>query len=155
LRDTVLWTRGRHSIRFGGNSAVNNLQESLLNNDGVFSFADSTSARSGNALSDFILGLPNTMNQDAPNIQHMNSWYGGAFILDDFRVRPNLTLNLGLRWDLQTPPVDTDNKVTNFNLGQQSTVMPTAPLGLLTVGDKGVPRGIISTRWNPFLLDLR
>lgn len=151
LRDTVLWTHGRHSVRFGGNAAVNkDVQESLLNNYGIFSFAASTSARSGNALSDFILGLPNTMNQDAPNIQHMNSWYGGAFILDDFRVRPNLTLNLGLRWDLQTPPVDTDNKVTNFNLGQQSTVMPTAPLGLLTVGDKGVPRGIISTRWNHF-----
>jgi hypothetical protein len=151
LRDTVLWTRGRHSVRFGGNAAVNkDVQESLLNNYGVFSFAASTSARSGNALSDFILGLPNTMNQDAPNIQHMNSWYGGAFILDDFRVRPNLTLNLGLRWDLQTPPVDTDNKVTNFNLGQQSTVMPTAPVGLLTVGDKGVPRGIITTRWNHF-----
>jgi hypothetical protein len=151
LRDTVLWTHGRHSVRFGGNASVNkDVQESLLNNYGVFSFAASTSARSGNALSDFILGLPNTMNQDAPNIQHMNSWYGGAFILDDFRVRPNLTLNLGLRWDLQTPPVDTDNKVTNFNLGQQSTVMPTAPLGLLTVGDKGVPRGIIDTRWNHF-----
>jgi hypothetical protein len=90
------------------------------------------------------------MNQDAPNIQHMNSWYGGAFILDDFRVHPNLTLNVGLRWDLQTPPVDTDNKVTNFNLGQQSTMMPTAPLGLLTVGDKGVPRGVIDTRWNHF-----
>jgi hypothetical protein len=151
LRDTVLWTHGRHSVRFGGNAALDkDVQESLLNNYGIFSFSASTSARSGNALSDFILGLPNTMNQDAPNIQHMNSWYGGAFILDDFRIRPDLTLNLGLRWDLQTPPVDTDNKVTNFNLGQQSTVMPTAPLGLLTVGDKGVPRGIIPTRWNHF-----
>jgi hypothetical protein len=151
LRDTVLWTRGRHSVRFGGNFSLDkDVQESLLNNYGIFSFSASTSARSGNALSDFILGLPNTMNQDAPNIQHMNSWYGGAFILDDFRVRPNLTLNLGLRWDVQTPPVDTDNKVTNFKLGQQSTVIPTAPLGLLTVGDKGVPRGIIDTRWNHF-----
>lgn len=46
--------------------------------------------------------------------------------------------------------MDTDNKVTNFNLGQQSTRIPTAPLGLLTVGDKGVPRGVIPVRWNHF-----
>ncbi|WP_260706175.1 TonB-dependent receptor [Edaphobacter flagellatus] len=151
LRDTVLWTHGRHSVRFGGNVSLDkDVQETLLNNYGVFAFADSTTSRTGKALSDFIMGLPNTMNQDAPNIARMNSWYGGAFILDDFRVRPNLTLNLGLRWDLQTPPVETDNKVTNFNLGQQSTVMPTAPLGQLTVGDKGVSRGIVPTRWNHF-----
>jgi hypothetical protein len=151
LRDTVLWTRGRHSVRFGGNASLDkDVQESLLNNYGIFSFASSTTSRTGNALSDFIMGLPNTMNQDAPNISRMNSWYGGAFILDDFRVRPDLTLNLGLRWDLQTPPVETDNKVTNFNLGQQSTLMPTAPLGLLVVGDKGVSRGVIPTRWNHF-----
>lgn len=151
FRDTVLATHGRHSVRFGGNISLDkDVQESLLNNYGIFAFTQSTTSRTGNALSDFIMGLPNTMNQDAPNIQRMNSWYGGAFILDDFRVRPNLTLNLGLRWDVQTPPVETDNKVTNFNLGQQSTVIPSAPLGLLVVGDKGVPRGVIPTRWNHF-----
>jgi hypothetical protein len=151
LRDTALWTRGKHSFRFGGNLALDkDVQESLLNNYGSFAFTSVASTRSGNALADFILGLPNTMNQDAPNIQRMNSWYGGLFFLDDYRIKPNLTFNLGLRWDVQTPPVDTDNKVTNFVLGQQSTRIPSAPLGLLTVGDKGVPRGVIPTRWNHF-----
>jgi len=151
VRDTVLWTHGRHSVRFGGNAALDkDVQESLLNNYGVFNFTSVATARTGNALSDFIMGLPTTMNQDAPNIQRMNSWNDGLFILDDFRVRSNLTLNLGLRWDVQTPPVDTDDKVTNFNPGQQSTRIPTAPVGLLTVGDKGVPRGIIPVRWNHF-----
>jgi hypothetical protein len=104
-RDTVLWTHGRHSIRFGGDMALDeDIQESLLDNFGVFSFSSSTSARTGNALSDFIMGLPDTMEQDAPNITRMNSWYGGLFVLDDYRIRPNLTLNLGLRWDRQTPP---------------------------------------------------
>lgn len=151
IRDTVLWTHGRHSVRFGGNASVNkDVQESLLNNYGVFAFTSSTSSRSGNALSDFMLGLPNTMNQDAPNTQRMNSWYGGAFILDDLRIRPTLTLNLGLRWDVQTPPVDSADMITTFKLGQQSTRIPTAPLGLLTIGDAGVPRGLVSTRVNHF-----
>jgi hypothetical protein len=151
LRDTVLWNHGNHSVRFGGDLALDkDVQESLLDNFGVFSFASSTSARTGNALSDFIMGLPNTMEQDAPNTQRMNSWYGGLFILDDYRITPRLTLNLGLRWDVQTPPVDTDNKVTTFNIGQQSTKIPTAPVGLLVPGDAGVPRGIIPTRWNHY-----
>jgi hypothetical protein len=151
VRDTVLWTHGPHSVRFGGNMALDkDIQESLLDNFGVFSFSSSTSARTGNALSDFMMGLPNTMEQDAPNITRMNSWYGGLFVLDDYRIRPNLTLNLGLRWDVQTPPVETDNKVTDFNIGQQSTKIPTAPVGLLVPGDMGVPRGVIPTRWNHF-----
>jgi hypothetical protein len=149
VRDTVLWTHGPHSVRFGGNIALDkDVQESLLDNFGVFSFASSTSARTGNALSDFIMGLPNTMQQDAPSITRMNSWYGGLFVLDDYRVLPRLTLNLGLRWDVQTPPVETDNKVTDFNIGQQSTKIPTAPVGLLVPGDVGVPRGVIPVRWN-------
>jgi len=151
VRDTVLWTHGPHSVRFGGNMALDkDVQESLLDNFGVFSFSSSTTARSGNALSDFMMGLPNTMEQDAPSTTRMNSWYGGLFILDDYRILPKLTLNLGLRWDLQTPPVETDNKVTDFNIGQQSTKIPTAPVGLLVPGDAGVPRGVIPVRWNHF-----
>jgi hypothetical protein len=151
LRDTVLWTHGPHSVRFGGDMALDkDVQESLLDNFGVFSFSSSTSARTGNALSDFMMGLPNTMEQDAPSITHMNSWYGGLFVLDDYRILPSLTLNLGLRWDVQTPPVETDNKVTDFNIGQQSTKIPTAPVGLLVPGDTGVPRGVIPVRWNHF-----
>jgi outer membrane receptor protein involved in Fe transport len=110
LRDTVNWTRGPHSIRFGGNLSLNrDALITLLNNYGVFNFSKSTSARTGNALSDFIMGLPNTMNQDAPSLAHTNSWYGGLFFQDDYRVLPRLTLNLGLRWDVQTPPVETND----------------------------------------------
>lgn len=87
---------------------------------------------------------------DAPSLAHTNSWYGGLFFQDDYRILPRLTLNLGLRWDVQTPPVETNNFEQNFIKGQQSTVIPTAPLGLVVPGDKGVPRGIIPVRWGHF-----
>ncbi|WP_222705559.1 TonB-dependent receptor [Terriglobus albidus] len=150
VRDTIIWTKGKHSLRFGGNAALDkDIQESLLNNYGIFNFT-SAKSRSYNALSDFLLGLPNSMNQDAPSIQRMNSWYAGLFLMDDYRITSNLTFNLGLRWDVQTPPVDTDNKVENFKFGQQSTTISSAPLGLLVPGDKGVSRGIVPVRWNHF-----
>lgn len=149
IRDVVLWNHGPHSFTFGGDVGLNkDTLESLLNNYGIFAFAGSTSARTGNALSDFITGRLNTLNQDAPSLAHTNSWYTGLFFQDDYRIHPRLTLNLGIRWDVQTPPVETNNMEQNFIKGQQSTVIPTAPLGLVTVGDKGVPRGVIPVRWS-------
>lgn len=150
VRDLINWSHGLHSMRFGGDVGLDkDVLLSNLNNYGVFSFSKSTSARTGNALSDFIMGLPNTMNQDAGNsLNHTNSWYTGLFFQDDYRILPRFTLNLGVRYDIQTPPVETDNKEENFFLGQQSTVIPTAPVGLVVVGDKGVPRGVVPVRWN-------
>jgi hypothetical protein len=61
-----------------------------------------------------------------------------------------LTINAGLRWDLDTPPVDAHNRTESFIPGQQSTVAPLAPKGLLFPGDAGIPRGIISTKYYHF-----
>ncbi len=80
---------------------------------------------------------------------------------DDFRIRPRLTLNLGLRWDVQTPRTDPLNRVVNYVPGQKSTVNPLAPVGALFYGDPGVERGGIPTScthfsprvgfaWDPF-----
>ena len=159
LRDVLSKTMGRHSLKMGAEMALDkDIQQTLLNNYGVFSF---TGTKTGNALTDFLLGQPVTMNQDAPITALDNFWYYGFFIQDDFRLTPRLTLNLGLRYDLQTPPTDPHNRESTFKLGVQSTVLPTAPTGLLVPGDPGVGRGIVSTQkthfspriglaWDPF-----
>ena len=59
---------------------------------------------------------------------------------DSFRVRPNLTLNLGLRWDVNQPWYDTQDKIETIVPGLQSTQFPTAPKGWVVPGDPGIAR---------------
>lgn len=158
-RDLLAINRGRHAISFGAEiSHERDVQATLLNNYGVFGF---TAANTGNGLADFELGLPNSVSQDAPVTPDTENWYYALFVQDDYRVAPRLTLNLGLRWDVQTPPVDRHDFQSTFIPGVQSTVKPDAPVGVLFPGDKGIPRGIVPTRyghvspriglaWDPF-----
>lgn len=145
VRDVLAVNRGRHAFSFGAEASnERDVQATLLNNYGVFGF---TAANTGNGLADFELGLPNSVSQDAPVTPDTTNWYYALFAQDDFRIRPNLTLNLGLRWDVQTPPVDRHNFQSTFIPGTQSTVRPDAPIGVLFPGDKGIPRGIVPTRY--------
>ncbi|HVQ36542.1 MAG TPA: hypothetical protein VMS31_03365, partial [Pyrinomonadaceae bacterium] len=134
------------------------IQETLLNNYGVFTFNNGTTR---NAFADFLIGIPSAITQDAPVTAYTDSWYTAVFVQDDYRVRPRLTLNLGLRWDVQTPPTDPQNRVVNYVPGLKSTVNPAAPVGAQFFGDPGVERGgipvsygHISPRlgfaWDPF-----
>ncbi|MCU0251456.1 MAG: carboxypeptidase regulatory-like domain-containing protein [Vicinamibacterales bacterium] len=145
IRDVFSWTKARHAIKMGGELSYNKtIQDVLLNNYGVFTFNNSVTK---NALADFVIGIPSAVTQDAPVTALWNSWYGAAFIQDDFRLGPNLTLNLGLRWDVQTPGTDPQNRFTTYVPGQQSTARPDAPAGQLFYGDPGIERGVIPISW--------
>ncbi len=146
LRDVLTLAKGRHSVRVGGEASLEKfVHDTSLNNYGSFSF---NGQKSGNALADYLLGLPQSMNQDAPITKYDNDWYFSVFAQDDFRVHQRLTLNLGLRYDLQLPPTDPFDRKLTFIQGRQSTVVPTALPGLLFPGDEGIPRGIVPTDWN-------
>src|SRR6266478_3850602 len=155
VRDVVSLNHGRHSITFGADETLDkDIQQTLLNNYGVFGFngtniKDSVSGKtlSVPALANFVMGLPTSLSQDAPVTGYTNSWSTGLFAQDNFRILPRLTLNLGLRWDIQTPPTDPLNRGTSFEVGQQSIAIPDAPTGALFVGDPGVTRGIVPVRW--------
>ena len=60
-------------------------------------------------------------------------------------MHPRVTLNLGLRYDIQTPPTDPYNRVVNYVPGQKSTVNPAAPVGAQFFGDPGVEQRAIPT----------
>jgi hypothetical protein len=148
MRDVFSWTKGRHALKFGGEISLNkDIQQTLLNNYGVFTFNNGTTR---NALSDFLLGIPSAVSQDAPVTGYTNSWYMASFIQDDFRIHPRLTLNIGLRWDIQTTPTDPFNRVVNYSPGFKSTVNPSAPIGAQFYGDPNVERGGIPTSYTHF-----
>lgn len=159
IRDVFSYNHGRHSLKFGAELSLNkDIQQTLLNNYGVFSF---NGGSTGNSLADLELGIPNSLTQDAPVTGYTNSWYTAFFAQDDWRVSNRLTINLGLRYDVQTPPTDTRNLnrestyVPGPQIGMpgtvvQSTTHPNAPAGMLFAGDPGVPRGIAQTRLDHF-----
>ncbi len=151
LRDIINTTRGRHSLYFGAEGSLEkDAQNTLLNNYGVFTFTASTSAKTGNALSDFLVGRPNTLNQDAPVYANANYWNYGVFVQDDYRITPRLTINAGLRYDIQTTPTDTLNRVSTFRKGVQSAAVPNAITGQQFYGDSGVLKTIVPTQTNHF-----
>ncbi|HET9316036.1 MAG TPA: TonB-dependent receptor, partial [Vicinamibacteria bacterium] len=146
LKDTLSIARGNHSLKVGGEVSYEQIvHDTLLDNYGVFTFNGS---KTGNAYADFLLGLPATMTQDAPIRKTDNGWYLSLFAQDDWRIHPRVTLNLGLRYDVQFPFTDPQDRKLAYVPGRRSTVSPTAPEGLLFPGDEGIPRGIASTDYN-------
>ena len=171
LRDVVTMTKGKHSLSAGGEFALDKTMFAAnLNNYGDLSMSTSAPTSTGNAIADFITGQLSGFEQDTTYVTHLSTWHIAAFVQDNFRITPTFTANLGLRWDIDTPPVDAHNRTDSFVPGQQSTVTltpagapvnTTVPKGILFPGDAGIGRGIISTSfshisprvgfaWDPF-----
>jgi hypothetical protein len=162
LRDMVSMVKGKHSLFIGGEWALDKTMffANLLN-FGSISFATSAPTTTGNVTSDWVTGQASSAEQDSPYTTHLSTWHCAVFAQDNFRITPRFTANLGIRWDIDTPPVDPHNRTESFIPGQQSTVAPNAPNGVVFPSDAGVGRGIISTEyyhvsprvgfaWDPF-----
>jgi hypothetical protein len=162
LRDMISLTKGKHSLFIGGEWALaKTMFDANLLNFGSISFATSAPTTTGNVFSDWVTGQASSAEQDSPYTTHLSTWHYALFVQDNYRITPRFTANLGIRWDIDQPPVDPHNRTESFVPGQQSTVAPLAPKGLLFPGDAGIGRGIIPTAyyhvsprlgfaWDPF-----
>lgn len=132
--DTLIWTKGTHTMHIGFQGyryRIDTFYSGNFGEAGIFNFngqyttsSTTTKAGSGSGIpeADFLLGLPSEIQGGVNGGtwgQRANSL--AAFYQDDWRVTPNLTLNLGLRWELHTPWDEVKNRQANFNLltGQQ------------------------------------
>ena len=147
VADSISWTKGRHSLRFGGEwrayqfSAIN-----LANNSGRFKFSNIQTAfgpgnneqGNGDPFASFLLGLPNS--EDLQLFTHFPRWvqnYYALYAQDDFKLRRNLTLNLGLRWDVDTPRHEAQGFQSALSLTANNPGTPGQP-GAFVYGSQAV-----------------
>ena len=89
---------------------------------------------------DFLLGIPSQYNQSQLQPFYGRNKYLGLYGQDSWRIKSNLTLNYGVRWDRIEPWYEKYNQLAVFEPGKQSVVFPNAPEGMLFPTDPGVPR---------------
>ena len=139
--DTLTWTRGAHLIKAGLDFRFTR-QDGFrdVQSRGFLSFSDF--GFTGNGLADMLLGLPvTTGGARLDNPQQLRTESYNAFIHDSIRVTPSLTVSAGLRYEINTPPVDVDDRANLYDSVTGS---------LVQVGTGDVPRGGYETDLNNF-----
>jgi hypothetical protein len=137
-----------HALKMGGEFRYLQINErNTCAPNGDFTFDGS---ETGTDVADFLLGAPVGYNQCSQQFLDSRTRYGGAYIQDTYKVKPNVTLNLGLRWEVSMPWYDTQGKIETIVPGLQSTQFPTAPKGWVVPGDPGIPSTLAHTRYNNF-----
>ncbi len=154
VSDVFSKTSGKHTWKFGGEFRYLQINErNFASPNGQFVFDGTVT---GSDIADFLLGATSNIGSNGPYTQAAEQFldsrtrYGGAFVQDSWKVMPNLTLNLGLRWEVSMPFYDTQGKIQTWVPGQQSTVFPQSPTGLVFPGDKGIPKTLAPTTYDNF-----
>lgn len=147
VRNQTAWTQGTHLIAFGGDF-YKSLEVAIDNSfgSGIWSFSALRTAdaggRNGDTYASYLLGLMATFQQTSSDLARLVENRYQFWIQDDWKIRPRLTLNIGLRWEPMSPARDELGPLTGFSPGVQSGVARNAPRGLIFSGD--VPASILS-----------
>jgi Carboxypeptidase regulatory-like domain/TonB dependent receptor len=148
LSDGLSRSIGSHTLKFGvqfHSDQVNEHPNATFN--GTFNI---NGTETGDPYADFLLGTPSNFTQSSGQPFYLRNRYLGFYVQDSWRVRSDLTINAGLRWDLIEPWSEKYNQLQTYIPGEQSTLFPGAPEGFVVAGDPGVPSTIAPTSYKNF-----
>jgi len=167
--DNLSWVKGNHTAKFGADVRRSRFDQTLYYNvSGNFTFDSSgtNGVLSTDNYPGYFLGLVDTYSQGSAQRENVRNTGLYLFAQDSWKLKPNVTLNYGLRWELDTPLTDVLGHVQTFRPGQNSKSYPCTtsqpdflgnpsalaycPTGLVVPGDPGVPAGMTSTYYKAF-----
>jgi hypothetical protein len=160
--DSLTWIKGNHTFKFGVDARRSRFDQTYyFNVNGQFTFnnagPNAIVPNDGDNYAAYLLGLADTYVQGSAQREDVRATAVYPFVQDSWKIKPNLTVNYGLRWEFSPPPTDISGHVETFRPGQSSTVYPCSaadpaacPTGLVVPGDKGVPAGMTSTYYKAF-----
>jgi hypothetical protein len=179
--DSLTWVKGSHTFKFGTDVRRQRFDQwYYFNINGWFTFnntgPNAILPGDGDNYAEYLLGLADVYSQGSGQREDIRVTAAYPFVQDSWKIKRNLTLNYGLRWELNTPPTDISGHVETFRPGQNSTVHPCqlGPLsiqyfetqygiadptcantgvtatGLVVPGDKGVPPAMTATYYKAF-----
>jgi hypothetical protein len=177
--DSLTWVKGTHTFKFGVDVRRARFDQFYyFNVNGEYTFDNSGPngivPGDGDQYAEFLLGLADGYTQGSGQREDVRSTAVYPFVQDSWKIKPNLTLNYGLRWEYSPPMTDISGHVETFRPGQNSTVYPCGitnstaywqnlgvasptcantgaePTGLVVPGDPGVPAAMTSTYYKSF-----
>jgi hypothetical protein len=150
----VQYRRGSHNITLGGDLRWNLVEvQGQPDPRGTLTF---TGAQTGNALADFLLGLPSASALAFGNVAtRLRGIAPDAYVNDDWRVSPTMTINMGVRWEYDSPFTETSGRLANLDVLPGFTgvtpVLASNPEDALIRPDKGGFQPRVGLSWRPSL----
>jgi hypothetical protein len=169
--DNITKVKGNHTFKFGADVRRMRFDQHLyFEVNGYYNYFGTGVNKTGfsDLYPDYLLGLPDQYQQGAAQVENVRATSFYTFAQDSWKIRPNLTLNYGLRWEFNSPLTDIGHHVQTFRPGQNTTVYPCQispygasligttnctsvfPTGEVVPGDKGVPAGLTQTYYKAF-----
>jgi hypothetical protein len=163
FQEQLNWFHGRHNLKFGVLAGRTQYQDWQMS-DHIFGTGTFSNRYTGHPYADFLLGIPTSVQRAAPALFiDRVRWNWDLFATDEFKVRPNLTMNFGMRWEFHPAWVEAQGLQSTFDLNSGKIVVPDGSLGSVssllprsyvdvveasTLGYD--PKKILRNEWNNF-----